>query len=361
MINAKLNDRVFDAMLQTACEDLFEERLAAFDTIAAKEEKPEFSPEFERKMKKLLRGQSRKVRAKTAKKALRRAAVIILAIMAVGFTVTMSVEAIRVQFFNTIIDFAGEYIGFTFQDKYEQQPVTDAILRPSYIPEGYREGDVTNTPMGVYIIYEKDDGEIICFSQLIKSEGLSARIDGDHSYPPYNISINGISVQVIESNTEGHDSYVIWENNIHFYTISGTVPPAELIEMARSVITAPSLGSIAPPTDNVQRPKYIPEGYWEDDVLTTLMGVRITYANDNGDTIMFSQLNKNEGLSVRIDGEHSHPPYNQTINGVSVKVIESNTGGHDNYVIWEDNNVFFRLAGTVQPSELIEMARSILE
>ena len=234
MIHAKLNERIFDAMLQTACEELFEERLAGFDAAAAEGGKPEFSPEFEQKMKKLLRGQTRKIRAKSRKTVLRRAAVAILVIMAIGFTVTMSVEAIRVQFFNTIMDFTEKYIGFTFQERIEQ-PI-GGVLRPAYIPEGYWEDDVQIMHSGVRITYSHENGELIVFSQLPMREGAAIRIDGEHSDPPYNLMINGISVQVIESNTEGHDSYVIWEDEVTFFRIAGTVPPAELIEMARSLI-----------------------------------------------------------------------------------------------------------------------------
>lgn len=232
MINAKLNERIFDVMLQTACEELLDERIAELE--AADTGKHEFSPEFERRMKRLFRRQTRWARRKTTRKVLTQAAAVFLVIMSAGFAFTMSVQALRVQFFNTIIEFADKYVGFSFGDSADQ-PIGEA-LRPTYLPDGYHESDRQDMQTGIRIAYRNEKGDRIIFKQLQIQEDVNARIDGEHTGNPYNVNISGIDVQVFESNATGYDNYVVWEQSGLFFQIYGAPQPSELIQMARSVI-----------------------------------------------------------------------------------------------------------------------------
>lgn len=232
MINNKLNDRVFDAMLEVACGEIMDDQIAGWDADNTVEH--EFSPEFERKMKKLLRDHTREIRLKAARKALGRVAAVIIVIMALGFTITISVQALRVQFFNTIMELAEEYIGFTFSDNKEQP--SDNILHPDYLPEGYREDNVEDLLSGTCITYINQDGNQIKLYQQLKREGLSVRIDNEHSKPPYSVVVSGVLVQIYESKSDGYDSFYVWEMEQSFYELSGSTDPAELIKIVESML-----------------------------------------------------------------------------------------------------------------------------
>ena len=231
-VHQKLNDGFFDVMMKVACGELMDKQIAGWDTANTGEHT--FSPEFERKMKKLMRGQSRMIRTKKAKKALSRAAIVILAVMAVGFTFTMSVQALRVQFFSVIREFAEEYIGFSFSDRNEP-PISD-VQRPSYVPEGYYEIGIQEMQAGVRITYRHDDGSRIYLKQENMSEGSEVRIDGENIDTSYVVVFNGIDFQVYEGRSKDDDSYVIWETDKTFYQLFGTIQPQELIAMAKSII-----------------------------------------------------------------------------------------------------------------------------
>lgn len=233
-IDSKLNDSIFDAMLKVACEEVMESKIKEWDEDDGEEH--EFSPEFERKMKKLMQSQTRKANAVKAKKALSRAAIVILAIMAAGFTVTMSAEALRVQFFNTITDFAEEYIGFSFRSQTEQPVDTGGVIYPSYVPEGFQIDDTQIMPDAVTIVYRNDDGERIFIDQYVMNDGTNVQIDGEHIGFSYIINIDEIKINVYEGKDDNDSNYITWDDWTTFFLVSGTMQPSELIEMAKSII-----------------------------------------------------------------------------------------------------------------------------
>jgi hypothetical protein len=231
--NQKLNEGFFDVMMKVACEEIMDKQIAEWDALNTGEHK--FSPEFERKMKKLMRGQTRKLRMKKARKVLSRAAIVILVVMAIGFTFTMSVEAVRVQFINSIREFAEEYIGFSFSERNEQS--SGEILRPAYLPEGYDESDVQTTQAGVRITYRHSNGKRIILKQQVMLDGTEVRIDGEHISDYYVTVYLGVDLQVYEGINEDADNYIIWEDGSSFFQLSGSIESSELLEMAKSILS----------------------------------------------------------------------------------------------------------------------------
>lgn len=232
MMNSELNDRIFDAMLEVACKEIMDERLAEWD--AANTEPHEFSPEFEKKMKKTIRSYSHRLRMKSLKKALKRVAIVIVCIMVSGFIFTMSVQALRARFFNTIVEVTEKYIGFTFKSS-DDQPPKD-MIRPEYIANGYSEIEVEDSLSGVNIYYANEAGEEIRFHQVEKNESFRMAIDNEHSLPPYYLHYNDIAVQVYEKNIDGYSSFLIWESTDTFYMIAGPADISELCKMVESIL-----------------------------------------------------------------------------------------------------------------------------
>lgn len=231
-INQKINEGIFDVMLTVACGEIADKQVAEWD--AANTGEHSFSPEFERKMDQLMRGHNRKIKTKKAKKALSRAAIVIVAIMTIGFTITMSVQSLRVQFFNAVREFAEEYIGFSFKDN-DRLPA-DGILRPAYVPDGYSEEDIQTTLIGTRIMYRHENGDRIIFKQDNMHEGSDIRVDRENLKDQYTMIVKGVAVQVYEGKDTEYDNYVIWGEEGTLYQLSGTIHSAELIEMAKSII-----------------------------------------------------------------------------------------------------------------------------
>ncbi len=227
------NEKMFDAMLEMACHEVMEQRLAELppeDEIAH-----EFSPEFERKMNKLIYTHTKKLRQKKFFSALKKSAVAVMILMAVGFTSIMSVAALRADVINTFIEIGENFFGFRFGQTGSSQTQSDSIIRPTYIPEGFRELSSSNWGAGIRIRYEDSDGARILFDQSLKIEGTVIQIDNEHSVP-YSIEYNGYTVQVFDGTEQGYECYVIWETGTTFFKIMSEYPADELILMAKSII-----------------------------------------------------------------------------------------------------------------------------
>lgn len=234
-IDRKLNDGIFDAMMKVACEEVMDEKIKAWEEANVVEH--EFSPEFERKMQKLLRSQTRRSKVIKIRKALSRVAVVIIAVMAAGFTITMSAEALRVQFFNTVSDFAEEYIGFSFRQQVDPPAVVDGIVYPTYIPEGFWKDDSQDISDTIRVVYRNEDGQRIMIRQYTMSEGMNVQIDGENIGSSYIVEINEISLHIYEGNNDDDGNYVIWDDGLNFYQITGNVHVTELVEIAKSIIS----------------------------------------------------------------------------------------------------------------------------
>jgi hypothetical protein len=236
MTPKNLDDKIFDAMLDVAAEEILEERLNEWETLDA--EPHVFSPEFEQKMKRLLRQSAHEVRARKTRRVLRRVAAVAAIFMVAGFVLTMSVSAIRVKVLNTIIEYADTHYGINFGETAGESGVNVAYVYPGYIPAGYEtiEHD-SETSMWKNIVYNnKETGDSLAFLQILKLEGTTHTFDSEHTDAPYETTYKGKRLLIFTSNTEGYASFVIWESETVFYEVSACLPVDELLKVAKSAL-----------------------------------------------------------------------------------------------------------------------------
>lgn len=227
-INKKLNDSVFDAMLEVACGEILEERVAEIDALPT--EKHVFPLEFEKKMNRLIRKQSQKNRSFLFAPG-KIAGVVVLVILA-GFMGIMSVEAIRNKVFNTYMDITGTHTKIVLGE--EAGTEADGVLRPAYLPEGFSETSISQTTMGTIIRYDNETDDEIIFQQILRELGADILIDNEN-YTTYMTALHGVTVQVMDSTGDDYHSNVLWESEETFFWLTGPKTD-ELIKMAESVI-----------------------------------------------------------------------------------------------------------------------------
>ncbi|MDR1158953.1 MAG: DUF4367 domain-containing protein [Oscillospiraceae bacterium] len=233
MAPKNLNDKIFDAMLDVAAEEVLEQRLKEWEALDTEEHV--FSPEFERKMRRLLKGRTRQVRVQKARRFFSRAAAVLVIFMVVGFALTMSVSAIRVQVLNTIIEYGETFFGVHFGGTADENSESDAYVYPEYVPVGYELEVDDEMPIGRIVSYKNEEtGGVIDFLQLLKLESTVNTFDSEHVDIPYEVTYKDQRLLVFESNTEGYASYIIWESDTIFYELSASLPVDELLKIARS-------------------------------------------------------------------------------------------------------------------------------
>ena len=184
-----------------------------------------------------------RIRRMKVKKYGSRAAVFLL-VLATSLTIAgLSADAIRVRFFNMMLDVKDEYTAITYKTEdtdiwHEESSIIDPItdhetlegnFYPTYIPEGYVEIERQVHNQFVFVRYVDDQDNRIIFDQSSLNGGI--QIDTEDAVVTYP-EINGIEAIMAEE-----DGYIIlvWHNNEYSFTITGLMDRATALNMAESI------------------------------------------------------------------------------------------------------------------------------
>lgn len=142
----------------------------------------EFSEEFERKMKRLIWKEEHHWIGDFLR-FLKKVAIVFLCIIGVMFAMTMSVEAYRIKFFETVQKIWEDSIIYTYFTDEEDQSFHSR--EPQYVPEGYVEVSRVSTDDLLSIVYRNDNGDEIAWDQMIVTNGKGNVIDSEYDRQIY--------------------------------------------------------------------------------------------------------------------------------------------------------------------------------
>lgn len=125
------------------------------------------SKKFERRMKRLMWKEEHKWVAGFGK-FMARVAVVLLCVLGVSLAVTMSVDAYRSKFFQTVQEIWEDSVVHTYDVGEEGQEFVPH--EPSYIPEGYEEVRRIENANAISIEYVNQNGDYINYEQRIINE-----------------------------------------------------------------------------------------------------------------------------------------------------------------------------------------------
>lgn len=138
-----------------------------------------FSRKFERRMKRLIRKEAHPWLG-YLQYISKRAAVLLIGFLITSFTVTMSVEAYREKFFETIKTF--------FEDAFILSYFTNANINkliskePLYLPQGYVEIDRSENENYFSVTYQNEEGKLILWDQMLITDSGSITFDLEYDY-----------------------------------------------------------------------------------------------------------------------------------------------------------------------------------
>jgi hypothetical protein len=177
---------------------------------------------------------NRKIRSKAVKLS-KRIATVLLVISIAGSVVTLSVEALRVDFFNLVIQ-ASQKFSLVFQEEINEEQMVYEVPNdwidyyyPTYLPDDYFLMDTRTLIDTKYMTFSNLDGQELRFIQ----GNLSARSQIDTE--------NG---KVIEVDIRGSKGVLVvkddisilnWSTNGMSFTIQGNVKESVLLAIAESV------------------------------------------------------------------------------------------------------------------------------
>ena len=190
-----------------------------------------FSKAFLRKKEKLIKN-TRKTTWYWVNTAAKRAAVIVL-LLAMLFSIAMSVEAIR----DPVITFFTEYYEEYFLMVYEGEGrgEIEHAYGFSQLPKGYEITEVVSNPAGVIITLENTEGETIIFDQGVTRWAKDNAISNEHGRVT-EILYGDLPVVAYE-HEEGVSKLISWvyDGYVFMITHHGKLPITYLLDLIKVI------------------------------------------------------------------------------------------------------------------------------
>lgn len=175
-----------------------------------------FSPEFEQRMERLVHKETGK-NCRIITGILKFAAIILACIIGVGALLTISVDAYRIEFFETINDIWEDSIFYTYETrKIESRTVAH---EPTYIPKGYEEMKRQDNDVMLLIRYKNEEGMQIAWERKRATDNRSYVIDSDH-IKKREKKVNGYPVIIYQDDTGLKTAYCEFGEYIYTLTAS---------------------------------------------------------------------------------------------------------------------------------------------
>lgn len=230
-MNAATKEKIFDLILTDALKESMKIEFEEIDKLTA-EETHEFSPQFEKKMRKLINSVGRKERIKKFKRFAAKSVVVLSIVFTLifgGLLTQPEVFASVQNVFRSVFDIYDKY-------EYVGEEVTfdnfNDSIRLGYVPDGYCLSEGLYSSFNVTLFYTSKSDEIT-FEYAI-ANGLVSFYDNEHnSYETFNL--NGIEYQYYKSNDVDFNNKLIWYEDGYVFGIYAHLSEDELVEMAENL------------------------------------------------------------------------------------------------------------------------------
>ena len=234
--NNERNEKLFDAALKIATEEAMVERMEA---LPSREELAKLYPRsqaFDKRVAKIISKHDR-VEKKNNIFAVRRylkIAASFLLIVTLGFGLLLLNEDVRAAVRQTIIEWNEGFTSFIFQSNHNNVDAVDiSDFRVTYIPDGFTENIVLETPTIVIIEFTNAIDDLIMLNKGL-SEGRTLAVQ--NAFADHQILENdGIRYHVFVSTRYYAPSQIIWEIGEFSFLLSGEQDPDVLVKMALSL------------------------------------------------------------------------------------------------------------------------------
>lgn len=188
------------------------------------------SKKFERRMKRLMWKEEHKWVAGFGK-FMARVAVVMLCVLGVSLAVTMSVDAYRSKFFQTVQEIWEDSVVHTYDVGEEGQEFVPH--EPSYIPEGYEEVERYETEKNLSIVYSNCEGDFIYWDQLLVEQSGWYVLDTEYDKKETREVNNGI-VEILLYGDGIMYAYYTTQNYIYVINAE-TITSDDIISMIESI------------------------------------------------------------------------------------------------------------------------------
>ena len=228
MKNKKLNEDLFEVMLESAVTDSFRREM---DQLDKESQSYLHLQPTEAQKKSEWKAYKKAVRKKAgAAVVLRRAAVAVLILFSVGSVLMLSVPTVRAEVFGAISGFFKEYVLVKFSEPSEEIVLGRYTL--TYLPKGYSLTD--SKELSLQSTYTFTNGSDTFLIQHTKSSLTDIYFDNENS-KVQTLEINGDSAYMVLPESEEDETVLIWGNEEVAFYLTGNLSSKEMIRVAKSI------------------------------------------------------------------------------------------------------------------------------
>lgn len=211
-----------DKQLKKAFEETLEARI-----ISTVPDMPDhrFSPQFERKMKRLAGGGAPK------KLTVRRLFICVTAALIAAALAASSVSAVRDFFKRFFTETFSTHTAVQSADTAEAPETIEAVYTID-VPEGFETEDAFMSDIFCNTVYRnKENNEYIIFNQNIRS-AFDIYVNTENQTMEY-VEINGCDGFIVDIGID--EAYILWDNGEYVFEMLGNIGKSELIIIAETV------------------------------------------------------------------------------------------------------------------------------
>lgn len=212
-MNTIKNDKL-DAMIVLSAHVLAEKNAA--DLMSKDTANVEIPHSVDRKVRRMIRKERRKIEYGTLYVVAKRVAMVFLVVCTVAFASAISVSAVREALWSAIVSFYEEYIAVGYVANTEPPAYIEVKKEPSAIPDDWIREILLDSQSMYYIRYSSNDEEIVNFRQKVLDENEDW-IDNENSSFE-SVTIHGHEGNLITLLDKGL-AYLVWSDGCYSYTI----------------------------------------------------------------------------------------------------------------------------------------------
>lgn len=231
MMNAATKEKIFDLILADALKESMRKEFEEIDKMTA-EETHEFSPQFEKKMRKLINSIGRKERIKKFKHFAVKSVVSLSIVFSLIFGGLLTQPEVFASVQNVFRKVFEKYDKYEYVSYELNEDNFNNSIRFGYIPDGYYLSEGKYSPAYVMLTYTNEI-EKIQFKYGI-ADGLVSYYDNEHnSYDTF--KNNNIEYYYYKSNDIDFVNMLVWYDNGYSFGILAHLPKKELVKIAENL------------------------------------------------------------------------------------------------------------------------------
>lgn len=335
-----MTDEALDNLARQALLDAIHQE---YGSLMAEMPEHDFLPEFEKKMRRVIRRANHPVRHRIVQAA----ACLALAVLLSGCAVLAVSPEARTALVGWIKELRQEWSSYHYAGEIADAP-KNTVYYPAWIPADYREVKSPEPGTFVHALYERKDGALLSFSYQVGLKRTTFHVVWD------NTTVQQVTVADSEAdlylNTVGDTNVLVWTDEADgiVFWLAGQLAGEELVQVAESLRESE-------PLDWVYRPTWLPG---------PIAWFSSTEADGEGNTVYESGEEK---LITFCYSKGGVTPYTERSDGQTV-AMENGTAtlyqlgeGRGLALTWADDETgyAFWLVSEIPVEDMIRMAESV--